>query len=330
MFITLDNDVDPRALDVLQGTPGVRLAQGAPQSAIVTDRELIPVDIRVVDAGELESSLEPPGTGRATLLAVNAILDSRAAGRLEDAGINYVDAGGRYWYRGAGKTELGWERKSRQGGRRLYPATVRLAQLLADHPAEQWSERILAKRGRSTQTTAHKLFVRLEREGIVAREGQGRGSVRSVRDPPAMRRWLAREGRPRSATMLECYLRDPYALPRLPGRSFALTGAAGAAELGISVATDQPRPMVRVNVKGDELEDIPEALGGFRTTEGANLVLVADPDRLAFVDQEHGPGAEWHFTAPPSRILLDLYLEPRGEAAADIFLSLWGARELRR
>lgn len=328
MFITLDNQIDPRALDVLQGVPGVRLAQGAPQSAIVTERELIPVEVRAVDAADLEGELQGLRSDRPILLAVNAILDPATAGRLEDAGINYVDAGGRYWYRGAGRTELGMERRPGRGGRRLYPATIRLAQLLADHPTERWSERGLAERGRSTQVTAHKLFVRLEREGIVAREGQGRGSVRWVRDPLSMRRWLAREGRPRSATMLECYLRDPYGLPQLPGRSFALTGAAGAAQLGIRVATDQPRPMVRVNVKNDELEGIPEALGGFRTKEGANLTLVADPDRLAFVDQE--AGAERHFTAPPSRVLLDLYLEPRGEAAADVFLSLWGAGELRR
>ena len=73
--------------------------------------------------------------------------------------------------------------------------------------------------------------------------------------------------------------------------------------------------MLRVNVNDDELEDIPGALGGFRTVEGANLLLVADPDRLAFVDRD--ASTDGHFTAPPSRVLLDLYLEPRGAAAAE-------------
>jgi len=326
LFIALDNEIDPHALDILQGVPGVRLALGAPQSAIVTDQNLIPVAVSVADAGEVGSYVEPSGGGKAILLAVNAILDPGTAARLEDAGVSYVDADGRYWYPGAERTELGLERRSRWKSRHLHPATIRLAQLLADHPGEEWSERILAARGRSTQTTAHRLFVRLEREGLVGREGRGRGSVRQVRDPIAMRRWLSQEGRPRSATMLRCFLSDPFGLPRLPGRSFALTGAAGAASLGLPVATDQPRPMVRVNVNNDELEDIPEALGGFRTEEGANLILVADPNRLAFVDPDEG--ATGSFTAPPSRILLDLYLEPRGAATADVFLSLWGAREL--
>jgi hypothetical protein len=320
--------VDPRALDVLSGVPGVRVVTGAPQSALVTDKDLIPIEIELAEADEVGEYLERKRWRWALLLAVNAVLDPRSAGRLEDAGISYVDAAGNFWHPGADRTELKQERAGQRVGRRLYPPTVRLAQLLADHPAEAWSERGLAACGRTTPATAHKLFVRLEREGIVGREGQGRGSFRQVEDVLAMRRWLAREGRPRKVASLSCYLRDPLRLPDLPGRSFALTGAAGAAALGFRVTTDQPRPVLRVNVNDDELEDLPEAMGGFRTREGANLVLIADPDRLAFVDRD--PLSDGHFTAPPSRILLDLYLESRGEAAADVFLSLWGDTELSR
>ena len=82
--------------------------------------------------------------------------------------------------------------------------------------------------------------------------------------------------------------------------------------------------MVRVNVTADELEDIPEAIGGFRTEVGANLTLVADPDRFAFVDPYFD--GRRRLIAPPSRIMLDLHLEARGGAAADVFLDLWGDR----
>lgn len=306
----------------------MRVVTGAPQSALVTDKDLIPIQIELAEADEIGTYLDRDRWREALLLAVNAVLDPRSAGRLEDAGISYVDAAGHFWHPGSDRTELKQERAGRQPGRRLYPPSIRLAQLLADHPAEPWSERGLAACGRTTPATAHKLFVRLEREGIIGREGQGRGAFRQVEDVLAMRRWLAREGRPRRVTSLTCYLRDPLRLPDLPGRSFALTGAAGAAALGLTVTTDQPTPVLRVNVNDDELEDLPEALGGFRTAEGANLVLIADPDRLAFVDRE--AASEGHFTAPPSRVLLDLYLESRGEATADVFLSLWGDRELAR
>lgn len=107
----------------------------------------------------------------------------------------------------------------------------------------------------------------------------------------------------------------------------ALTGAAGAAEIGMPVMTRSVTPMMRVSVRPEELEDVPEALGGFRTEQGANLILVADPDRLAFIDPISRP--DGRLLAPPSRIMLDLYLEARGEAAVDVFLDLWGEKEVR-
>jgi hypothetical protein len=92
------------------------------------------------------------------------------------------------------------------------------------------------------------------------------------------------------------------------------------------VLTRATTPTVRVSARPEELEDVPEALGGFRTEDGANLILIADPDRLAFVDAFAGSGGR--LLAPPSRIMLDLFLEARGEAAVDVFLSLWGDREV--
>jgi hypothetical protein len=327
MYVVLGQEVDPRALDVFEGVPGLRLATGAPQSAIVTDKDLIPVEVNVVDVEGISGYFERPAPTKPLLLAINAILDSRTAAHLEDMGINYVDAAGRFWARGEARTTYANSRQIHRGRQRLSAPAVRLSQLLADHPFETWSERGLATRGRSTQATVHRLFVRLDREGVIRREGKGRGALTRVGDPLTMRYWLAREARPRSARVLSCFLREPHALPDLPGRSFALTGAAGAAALNMPVATETANPMFRVNVNNDELEGIPEALGGFRTTEGANVTLIADPDRLAFVDRD--AAAARHFTAPPSRIMLDLFLEPRGEATVGVFLDLWGDRELQ-
>jgi len=58
----------------------------------------------------------------------------------------------------------------------------------------------------------------------------------------------------------------------------------------------------------------------------ANLTLIADPEHLAGSDaRTDGDG---RVTAPPSRVMLDLYLEPRGEAAVGVFLDLWGSKEI--
>jgi hypothetical protein len=212
------------------------------------------------------------------------------------------------------------------GRRRLYPASVRLAQLLADHPREPWTERGLARRAGTTQTTAHRLLGRLEREALLEREGKGPSTLRWVRDPLAMRSWLARQARPQKVARLACFVESPERLPTVVGRTLALTGAAAAAAIGMPVMTREATAMVRVSVRPEELEDVPEALGGFRTESGPNLILIADPDRLAFVDAVAGP--DGRLMAPPSRVMLDLFLEARGEAAVDVFLSLWGDREI--
>jgi hypothetical protein len=132
-----------------------------------------------------------------------------------------------------------------------------------------------------------------------------------------MRRWLAREARPQKVARLTCFVENPERQRDMVGRSLALTGAAGATAMGMPVLTREATPTLRVSTRPEELEDVPEALGG------ANLILIADPDRLAFVDAVARPGRLP--LAPPSRIMLDLFLEPRGEAAVDVFQDLWNS-----
>ena len=220
------------------------------------------------------------------LLVINAVLDDAAAARLEDVNANYIDVTGRRRMRHWARTTRASEAKAR-GKRRLYAASVRLAQLLADHPQEPWTERGLARRGQTTQTTAHRLLGRLKSEGMLLREGRGPSTLRWVRDPIAMRRWLARQARPGKTARLACFVEDPERPRKVVGRALALTGAVGAAEIGMPVLTRAVTPMMRVSARPEELEDVPEALGGFRTETGANLMLVADPDRLAFVECHH-------------------------------------------
>ena len=82
----------------------------------------------------------------------------------------------------------------------------------------------------------------------------------------------------------------------------------------------------RAQASGEDLEQIPRVLGGFRTERGANLALIADPQHLAGGDAR--TDADGRVIAPPSRVMLDLYLEPRGEAAVGVFLDLWGSKDI--
>lgn len=324
LVIALADDVDKRVFTILSRLRDVEIVHNSPQSVLITEDAVSRVRIELVEADEIDDRLRAERDDD-VLFVVNAVLDDAAAALLEDANVRYIDAAGRRWLRDGARTKRASEAMATvKGKRRLYAASVRLAQLLADHPHEPWTERGLARRGQTTQTTAHKLLGRLEGEGLLEREGGGRSTQRWVRDPFAMRSWLARQARPRKVTRLTCFVENPERPRQAVGRALALTGAAAAAAIGMPVLTREMTRTLRVSARPEELEDVPEALGGFRTERGFNLILIADPDRLAFVDAVERPD-EW-LLAPPSRIMLDLFLEPRGEAAAEVFLSLWGDR----
>lgn len=326
MLIALSPAVDKRAVNLLRRFDDVELVVDAPQSVIVTERDVLPVRVELLETGEVERYLRGRTGGESLLVIANTVLDEETAARLEDAGISYLDAGGRRWVRTWERSKQARSRPSK-ARRSLYAASIKLVQLLADHPDEPWTERGLSNCGHTTQATAHRLLSRLEEEGLVGREGRGRATTRWVLDARELRRWLSRYGRPGRIVWLSCFVPEPLDLPGLIGRNFALTGAMAAERIGMPVLSRPEHPFFRVNVAADELEDIPEALGGFRTESGANLTLIADPDRLAFSDPRP-PVVAGETLAPPSRIMLDLYLEPRGEAAADVFLDLWGNRVL--
>jgi hypothetical protein len=324
LLLALADNVDSRVFPILRRLEDVKLVPGSPQTVLITADAVCRVRIKVVEADEIGHRLQTE-QDEDVLLIVNAVLDDDAAAMLEDANARYIDATGRRWLRGGARTKRSSETATGKGKRRLYAASIRLAQLLADHPDEPWTERGLARRGQTTQTTAHRLLGRLEGEGLLLREGRGPKTQRLVRDPFAMRSWLARRARPRKVTRLTCFVEDPGRPRAAAGRALALTGAAGAAAIGMPVLTQEMIRTLRVSARPEELEDVPGALGGFRTERGFNLILIADPDRLAFVDAVDGPDG-W-LLAPPSRIMLDLFLEPRGAAAADVFLNLWGREE---
>lgn len=257
---------------------------------------------------------------------IEGVLDDELAARLEDAGVGYSDAAGRRWLPGQPRTARA--RETRLSGKRsLRPESLRLAQLLADHPDELWTGRVLAARGQTTYVTAQSLLKRLEGEGLVDRRGKGRATVRRISDAARLRSWLARNGRPRRVRRLSCFVPEPTDVAtEVDGHVLVLTGAAAAAQMEMPVLTRVPRSIFRVEVPPDALDDVPAMLGGFRTERGANVILIADPDRLGVSDARKGSGGK--LRASPSRVMLDLFLESRGEAAVGVFLGLWGSRVL--
>jgi hypothetical protein len=322
-MVTLRASAPEELVAALRRLPDLELVTDAPESAVIAEDLVVPVETSVVTTDTLASVEASPG--RRPLVFVNAVLDDRTAARLEDDGIGYVDVTGRAWLPGQ---RLGRRvrESQRYRGRELRSSSLRLAQLLADHPHEPWTQRYLAKRGHSSPVTAASLLQRLEALRLVERHGRGPGAHRTVSDIPAYRRWLAAHGRPRRIKSLSAFVRDPLMIPSEIGAlRLALTGAAAAERLGLPVLSRAANPSYRVAAGDEELEQLPALLGGFRTDRGANVLLISDPGRLGLSDAR--PLGD-HLIAPPSRVMLDLYLEPRGEAAAGVFLDLWNDREI--
>jgi hypothetical protein len=325
-LITLRSDVDPQVADVFSRLPDVNVVRNAPESAVVVAGRVFAVEAGVIENRELTGLLDGEKGDGGRLLMIKAVLDDATAARLEDADIGFVDATGRAWLPGQTLTKRVRDRLPARR-RTLRAGSLRPAQLIADHPEEAWTIRRLAERGASSEVTAHRLLKTLEDARLIERHGRGRGMERRVIDIEGVRRWLAEHGRPSSPQRLSCFVRDPDAVPTsIAGLEMILTGALAAERMGLPVLTGMQRPLYRVQASGEDLEQIPQALGGFRTERGANLTLIADPEHLAGGDARTDP--DGRVTAPPSRVMLDLYLEPRGEAAVDVFLDLWGSKDI--
>lgn len=325
-LITLRPDIDPQIADAFARLPDVDVVGNAPESAVIVAGQAFPVEVGIVENRELAGLLEGDGTDGRRLVMIKAVLDDATAARLEDACIGFVDGAGRAWLPGQTLTKRVRDRLPARR-RALRAGSLRPAQLIADHPEEAWTIRRLAERSASSEVTAHRLLKTLEEAHLIERHGHGRGMQRRAVDVKGVRRWLAEHGRPPSPQRLTCFVRDPDTIPEaVAGNQMVLTGAVAAERMGLPVLTGVQRPLYRVQASGEDLEQIPRALGGFRTERGANLTLIADPEHLAGSDAR--TDADGRMLAPPSRVMLDLYLESRGEAAVGVFLDLWGSKDI--
>lgn len=303
------------ALAPLGEVEGLSLVE-APSPALVDGGGVRP--LRVVEVGLNEVDGVAPVPEAVTLALVRGVLDDESAHRMEDLDVGFVDSAGRAWVPGLARS-----RTSRGGGgSSLGSKQVRVAQLLTDHPDAPWTEAQLAEAAGASQSLVNEMMLRLEREGVVERRGRTRAIRRRV-DVERMRRWLIAYGRPHGAATVACFVPDMSAVSEIDVVDVAFTGAAGAAMLGSPVLRGAPTSLVRVASDDGTLSDIPSLLGGFRTDRGANVTLIADPDRLGFTDDIRIDGAR---VASPSRVALDLFLEPRGESAVDAFLHGWPER----
>jgi hypothetical protein len=264
-------------------------------------------------------------------LVVAERLARNVRGALEDAGCSYVDGTGAVHIE-LPEFMLHVEGKRSRGEGTIVPPRgigavgVRVVQTILADAARDWSVTDLADVSGSSAGEAHMILQRLETEGFVEVPGTGHTRLRRVVQPGDLLDWLARVPAARKTHArlnTHLYAPDPEALitrlsynaTRKANIPWALTGAAAARVLGVSVVTALPVAMVRVPARPG-LTEAAAALGLEPVGSGANVLLVADIGEVGIHSVIHnGPVA----LAPPVRVWLDMLGEQRGEDAASLF-----------
>ena len=174
----------------------------------------------------------------------------------------------------------------RQGGTptRLSGKAGLIAQALLLDPEREWHIQDLAEFADVSSALTHRVFARLEREGIMAAEGTGPQRVRRLTNPGALLDLWAEENADRPRRTLGYVLaQTPQALITKLGKNlesggieYAVTGAAAASMLAPFV-TAVPIVQVWVSAK-TATEELLRAGGAEGVGDGENIVLLQAKD----------------------------------------------------
>ncbi|MCA0329540.1 MAG: hypothetical protein LCI03_06490 [Actinobacteria bacterium] len=262
-----------------------------------------------------------------TLVAVARTITEEAREQLTAAGIGCIDATGAirldlpglYIWRDAQRTP--------PGGTRARPVAVSgkaglAAQAMLREPERPWTVQDLAEAAEVSVGLVHRLFVRLEADGLLQVEGTGPRKTRRVSDPGGLLDVWAAEMRDRDLRTLRAHrlARNPEALAATlskaltsAGLDHAVTGAAAAARLAPFV-TAIPVTEVWVPELSD-LAAVADAAGAREVSEGHNVVLRSARDDLALAFRGRVTDV---WLADTFRVYLDLRADPRrGREQAD-------------
>jgi hypothetical protein len=202
---------------------------------------------------------------------------------------------------------------------------VRTIQTLLEEPRRQWSAPDLAAAAACSIGEAHRVFTRLQAEGLVTARGRARTLRRTVPKPGDLLDWLATvpsARRIRERQYAYIYASDPAKLTTtisahgFHGKlEYAFTGVAAAHIYGAKVTTAVPITMLRI-APTVPLADACKILQAEPVDSGPNVILVRDLGEVGIHGHQfNGPAP----LAPTVRVWLDMLDELRGEDAAALF-----------
>lgn len=329
--------VEQDAARILRDVPGIVIQPNRQAHrgdvAIRAGQVTVAVELRaqrIINAAAARQAIAyadalPPDTH---LVVVAQSITEDARDQLTRAGIGFIDG------TGAIRLDLPglyvWRDGQRPDGPnrpRAQPVAVSgkagvAAQALLHEPGRPWTVRDLAEAANVSVGLAHRLFVRLENDGLLEAEGTGPRKTRRVTNPTALLDLWAEEMRDRDVRQLRAYrlARNPRALAGTiskalthAGIDHAVTGAAAALRLAPFV-TAVPVTEVWVPELTD-LQFVSTAARAPEVTEGHNLVFRAARDDLPLVFRKRDKNV---WVADVFRVYFDLRGDPRrGREQAD-------------
>lgn len=339
-IVNISGPVELAALNILRDVPGVTAEavsdDGRRADVIVRAgnvRHIVEITaqaaINTAKAHQLIKSAEalPPDTH---LLTVARTSTEEARRILQDAGIGLIDAQGniRIDLPGIFVWTEGRPAKPERHGDNVDPP-VKLtgkagvaAQALLREPQRWWRVADLATTAEVSPALAHRVFSRLEREGLITVDGAGPKRVRRISNTTALLDLLAEELRDRRVKHVRAFrlARDARAHAHIlseqltdAGVDHAVTGPAGAARLAPFVTSI---PVVDIWVtESADLDLAVHTVGAEPVPDGHNILLKQEPGDAPLTFRS-SVGGVW--TVNPFRLYCDLRRDPRrGKEQAD-------------
>ncbi|BBX13190.1 hypothetical protein MNVM_22710 [Mycobacterium novum] len=337
-IVNIKGPVDQASLTILRDVPGVttEVVLGNHPNVIVcagSIRHVVEIKaqaaINTAKAHQLIKSAKalPPETH---LLAVARTSTEEARRLLQEAGIGLIDAQGNIRIDLPGIfiwTEGRLARPERHGDNVDPPVKLTgkagvAAQALLREPQRWWRVADLATTAEVSPALAHRVFSRLERDGLITVDGAGPKRVRRVSDATALLDLLAEELQDRRVKQVRAFrlARDARAHARIlsdqltdAGCDHAVTGPAGAARLAPFVTSI---PVVDIWItEAADLDLAVQAAGAEPVVEGHNILLKQEPGDTPLAFRLNVEGV---WTVNPFRLYCDLRRDPRrGKEQAD-------------
>jgi hypothetical protein len=333
-IVNIEGPFEAEALRILRDVPGLTVvAEPGPGDRRVDavlrfadQQALIAVEFKqqanAATAWQLVHYAEAFPDARIMLIAgettaeARKILDDHGIALIDGLGNAHIELPGLMFHIEGRRRPSGITRPTRLGGK----AGV-AAQALLINPDRDWTVQDLAKEAGIATGLAHRVFARLEGEGIVAVEGTGPKRVRRVTNPTALLDLWAEEQNDRPARTLGHLLaQTPQQLIEQLGANlghadidYALTGAAGASLVAPFVTAI---PVVDVWVTATAApEELHHNAATDPVNEGQNVVFLQAKDDAPLAFREH-TNEVW--VANRFRLYADLRRDPRrGREQAD-------------